>query len=224
MKKLIALMGLFASISTLSSTLSIVKIDDGTWAHCRSKADAWRFRNQAYSVSEISISREEEKLTLNMNVQMKQCVEKSGQFDFEVVNPLEDYFFEVPWATGGPNLVRNETKSIGFQAHRDGVYEVLFKGPLKKARNNNQIVNAKIPLDRLLSAQEKKVLFEENGAVQVSYDFYLQRMVKTSSANNPEYAPTQMKNYGSFRFHLNLESIGGSEVIIGKIIHRAPNY
>lgn len=222
MKKLITLMGLMLSFSAISSSLSVVKIDDGTWAYCRNKVDVWKFRHQAYSISEVSIDRDNEDLNLSMNIHMKQCVEKaSGVFAFETKDPLEDYFYEVPWAMSGPNLVRNETKSINFQAHRDGIYQVLVKGALRPSLSDNtQIVKAKIPLSSLLNDEEKKVLFKDNGSVKVSYDFYLQRQVKTSSSNNPSYAPTRTINYGVFRFLLKLESIGSNEVIIGEVIRR----
>ena len=225
MKKIMAALTCLLSLSSFANTLSVVKIDDGTWAHCRNKADVWRFRNQAYSVSEISITKNGDDLSLDLLVGMKQCVQKrSGDFAFELVDPMEDYFYEVPWATNGPNFVVNKTNWINFQAHRDGVYEVVLKGPLKALDDSGtiQTVAAKLSLAKLLSQSEKKAL-KENGAVDVSFDFYLQRSLTTSSLNNPDYSPTSITNYGIFRFNLKLESIGDDGVIIGEVVRRSPN-
>lgn len=185
-----------------------VKVADGTLASCRNMNDVMRHRHQAYMLKNKKLTLEQNILTLKLDVQFVQCVKNGDSFKFMIKNPYERFQFQNYDLSESLRDIEVDTEWVKVIIYRDGIYKLLYKDVL----THNLNLQTQISLEDLLTEKELERL-EQGKAVNVSFDFMLNRKVFSRAIMISNEAHPSVIRYGSFRQHLTLVKRNGKTVI-----------
>ncbi|EQC48426.1 hypothetical protein M899_1953 [Bacteriovorax sp. BSW11_IV] len=176
-----------------------LKVADGTLANCKSKADSFRHRLQAYNLTERKIIINDETLEFSANINFFQCHESEKGFSFSKVNPYDAYSFA--------NFFSKEQKEVAIKTstltaiiYRDGVYKPLHKDSVS---DDLVVKSVRIEISDLLNEEEMNKL-DQGQSVRVSFDFMINRKIQTQVDDRTR---NQIIRYGSFRQWITLKKV-----------------
>lgn len=170
-----------------------VKVSDGSAAHCKTKADAFRNNFGAYKTSLKSIVVDRNMAQVKIEVSFLSCLEKDGKFGFSAVSAYEPVTYQTVTFDRGIQTVSAKIKLAKILAYRDGIYKKIADVTLDDEQK--QIVTLDLKLDDLLSAKDQEDL-AEGKVVLGNFDYAVQKMVKVETEKE-----TRIINFGSFRIH-----------------------
>lgn len=176
-----------------------LKVADGTLAHCRTKADAFRYRLQAYNLTQRKISINEETLSFSAALNFFNCNENEKGFSFSKVNPYDSYSFTNLFSNGQKKIEVN-TATLTAIIYRDGVYKTLHNDEVS---DDLVVKNIQFEISELLNEDEMEKL-NQGESIRVSFDFMVNRKIQTQVDDNKR---NQIIRYGSFRQWITLKKV-----------------
>lgn len=194
MKSLVTAL-LFILPLSMAQALETIKLFDGKVAYCRNKADQFRHRLGAYTLTTDSVKMDGEDVVLNFSLQSVQCQKSGRGFGWARTGHLSESEFsssEVQIVTVTPNSAR-------LRSYRDGVFQLLGDVELD---NQTKEVTLRFSLQDFLKEQEWNSL-RDGKEVLVDIDsFLLKNLTLTGSIE----MRTNI-SYGAYRtrFSLKLE-------------------
>jgi len=196
-----------------SPVRNLVKVSDGTTAHCKKKGDLIRHRMQAYSVKEVKVSEIGDSLKFDLSVNMLECRDDGAgavPYHFVKSNIFNDFSYDVLTGVKADgsrifNHVTAKTSKVSLKLYKDGVYKLIDEPIGLEDGSLETKFSSEFNIQKVLKGKSLES-YKNGKAVVTSFDFMMVRAVEFSSKLSDS---KQNIRYGAFRVHLLVQKTDG---------------